>query len=190
VIVLDNGNTVRRMFPNEARLRNLTYSCEVSADILVRVTFTTPKEGGGYDTEIEEAPLIKGFPLFRLPILLRSRLCATSVEDPVRSEEMGECRNDYGGYFIVGGAEKVLITRGEQAFNSLYVEKKGKDADPVHAYASVVSLHPETKQTRRVALYLQRGGEIRVALPMIRGAFPLFILFRALGLESDEEIVT
>ena len=189
VIVLDNGNTVRRMFPNEARLRNLTYAAEVKADILVRVTFTTPKEGGGYDTEIEEAPLIKGFPLFRLPILLRSRLCATSVSDPVKREEMGECRNDYGGYFIVSGAEKVLITRGEQAFNSLYVEKKGGEKDPVQAYASVVSLHPETKQTRRVALYLQRGGEIRVALPMIRGAFPLFILFRALGLESDEEIV-
>ena len=189
VIVLDNGNTVRRMFPNEARLRNLTYAAQISADILVRVTFTKPKEGGGYETEIEDAPLIKGFPLFRLPILLRSRLCATSVADPVRSEEMGECRNDYGGYFIVAGAEKVLITRGEQAFNSLYVEKKGKEADPVHAYASVVSLHPETKQTRRVALYLQRGGEIRVALPMIRGAFPLFILFRALGVESDEEIV-
>jgi len=188
IVALDDGNTVRRMFPNEARLRNLTYSAGISADILIRVTFTKAIEGG-FESEVKEAPLIRGFPLFRLPILLRSRLCATAVPDPFRLEEMGECRNDYGGYFIIGGAEKVLITRSEQAFNSLYVEKKGAADDKVAAYASVVSLHPETKQTRRVALYVQRGGEIRVAVPMIRGAFPLFILFRAMGVESDEEIV-
>ncbi len=191
VITLDSGNTVRRMFPNEARLRNMTYSAQFSADILIRVTFT--REGavpGTYEKEVKEAPVIRGFPLFRLPILLRSKLCPTAVADPFRLEEMGECRNDYGGYFIIGGAEKVLITREEQAFNSLYVEKKAKvEDDKIQAYASVISLHPETKQTRRVALYMMRNGEIHVAIPMVRGAFPLFILFRALGLESDEEIV-
>jgi DNA-directed RNA polymerase II subunit RPB2 len=188
VVVLDDGNTVRRMFPNEARLRNLTYAAQISADILVRVTFTRPAAGGGFESEVKEAPLIRSFPLFRLPVLLRSRLCVTAVPDPFRLEEMGECRNDYGGYFIVNGAEKILITRSEQAFNSLYIEKKMNDPK-VAAYASVVSLHPETKQTRRVAMYLQTKGEIRVAVPMIRGAFPLFILFRAMGIESDEEIV-
>ena len=187
VIVLDGGNTVRRVFPNEARLRNMTYAAQISADILIRVTFTKAA-AGGFESEVKDAPLIRGFPLFRLPVLLRSRLCPTAVPDPFRLEEMGECRNDYGGYFIISGAEKVLITRSEQAFNSLYVEKKANDPK-VAAYASVVSLNPETKQTRRVAMYLQTKGEIRVAVPMIRGAFPLFILFRAMGIESDEEIV-
>uniref|UniRef100_A0A6C0DBE5 DNA-directed RNA polymerase n=1 Tax=viral metagenome TaxID=1070528 RepID=A0A6C0DBE5_9ZZZZ len=212
VVTLDEGNTIRRLLPNEARLRGLTYSAQISADILVRVTFTRSGSGSAagagagagagsaagesteWVTEVKEAPLIRGFPLFRIPILLRSRLCATGVSDPARLEEMGECRNDYGGYFIIDGAEKVLITRGEQAFNSLYVERK-PESDPLHAYASVVSLHPETKQTRRIAMYMLKktktnpGEEIRVAVPMIRGAFPLFMLFRALGLESDEEIV-
>ena len=193
VVVLDNGNTVRRMFPNEARLRNLTYAAQFNADILIRVTFT--KAGArGYESEVVEKTL-SGFPLFRLPILLRSSLCATSVVDPFRQEEMGECRNDYGGYFIIGGAEKILITRSEQAFNSLYVEKKPASDTRITAYASVVSLNPENKQTRRVALYMARGSKktpadcIRVAVPMIRGVFPLFVLFRALGVESDEEIV-
>jgi len=193
VVVLDNGNTVRRMFPNEARLRNATYAAQFNADILIRVTFSKPS-AAGYESEVVEKK-IAGFPLFRLPILLRSRLCATAVVDPYRQEEMGECRNDYGGYFIIGGAEKVLITRSEQAFNSLYIEKKPPTDTQITAYASVVSLSPETKQTRRVALYMTRetkftrADSIRVAVPMIRGAFPLFILFRALGIESDEEIV-
>jgi DNA-directed RNA polymerase II subunit RPB2 len=192
VVTVDGGNTVRRMFPNEARLRNLTYAAQLSADLLIRVTFTRPREGapGMYDTEIKEAPVIRGFPLCKLPVLLRSRLCATGVADGARLEEMGECRNDYGGYFIVDGAEKVLITREEQAFNSLFVDRKFDAASGKrNGYASVVSLNPATKQTRRVALYQIPTGEIRVGIPMVRGEFPVFILFRALGLESDEEIV-
>jgi DNA-directed RNA polymerase II subunit RPB2 len=191
IVTVDGGKTVRRMFPNEARLRNLTYSAQISADIQIRLTTTTLSSAteGAYETKVTERPLIRGFPLFKLPILLRSKLCPTSVADPLRLEEMGECRNDYGGYFIIGGAEKLLITREEQAFNSLYVDRKPDPKVGWTGYASVVSLNPETKQTRRVALYQMPGGEIRVAIPMVRGAFPLFILFRALGVESDEEIV-
>ena len=189
VVTLDQANTVRRMFPNEARLRNLTYAAQINADIVVHATLTGRNEATGALESAELPPRTYKSALFRMPILLRSRLCPTAVADPARLEEMGECRNDYGGYFIVNGAEKVLITREEQAFNSLFVEKRMNPKDATMAYASVVSLNPETKQTRRVALYLQRNGEIRVALPMIRGAFPLFILFRALGVESDEDIV-
>ena len=45
VVSLDGGATVRRLLPNEARLRNLTYAAQISADILIRVTFT--KAGAG-----------------------------------------------------------------------------------------------------------------------------------------------
>lgn len=192
VMSLDDGRTIRRLFPNEARLRNMTYSAQISADILIRSTFTVanPAMPGTFETTPGPSMIIKSYPLFRMPILLRSRLCATGGANKNLLEEMGECRNDYGGYFIVAGAEKVLITREEQAFNSLYVAKRPPSDVKVSTYASVVSLHPETKQTRRVALnVLRRGGEIRVNVPMVRGAFPVFILFRALGLDSDEDIV-
>lgn len=192
IVTVDGGATVRRMLPNEARLRNLTYAAQVNADILIRVTYTKQKDGaptGTYESRVKSLPVIRNFPLFKLPVLLRSRLCPTGVADAARLEEMGECRNDYGGYFIIGGAEKVLICREEQAFNSLYVDRQPDPKVEYTGYASVVSLHPETKQTRRVALYQMPGGEIRVAIPMVRGAFPLFILFRALGVESDEDIV-
>ena len=190
VLSLDSGHTVRRLLPNEARLRNLTYSAQIQADILVRVTFTTETAPGVYSRKTETAPPIRGFPLFKMPVMLRSCLDPTGVQDPVRLEEMGECRNDYGGYFIICGSEKILITREEQAFNSLYVEQKlANDLNGEKAYASVVSLHPETKQTRRVAVTVIKDGSIRVGIPMIRGTVPLFVLFRAIGVESDEDIV-
>jgi DNA-directed RNA polymerase II subunit RPB2 len=108
---------------------------------------------------------------------------------------MGECRNDQGGYFIIDGSEKLLITRQEQAYNSLYCAVKPSSDKEIATYASVICQHPVTKQSRRVALYRlheREGvmeGVIRVSVPYVKGAIPLFVLFRALGVESDEEIV-
>lgn len=192
IITLDNGKTVRRMFPNEARIRDLTYAANFQADIKVRATFTSP-DGAGYKSEVENIDIPK-FKLFNIPILLRSKLCATHSADKDLLWEMGECRNDQGGYFIIDGSEKILITRQEQAYNSLYCSVKKND-DKIKTYASVVCQHPVTKQSRRVALYRLHEKEgvpadcIRVSIPYVKGAIPLFALFRALGVESDKEIV-
>jgi DNA-directed RNA polymerase beta subunit len=131
VISLDSGTTVRRMFPNEARIRSLTYASTFRADILIRLTFTVPAVGEGgvvYTKQLRELKFEK-FNLFRIPILLRSKLCATYNAPKSLLMEMGECRNDAGGYFVVDGAERVLITRQEQAFNSIYVAVKPPSVD-------------------------------------------------------------
>jgi len=196
IIHLDGGKTMRQMFPNEARIRDLTYAATFQADIIIRVTFTVPSTDATskYKSSVRELNF-KKFPLFRLPILLRSKLCATHGADKPLLFEMGECRNDMGGYFIVDGSEKVLITRQEQAFNSVYIGIKPKHDLAMATYASVVCQHPESKQTRRVALYRlhestsSEEGVIRISIPFVKGAIPLFVLFRALGVTSDEEIV-
>ena len=194
IITLDNGKTVRRMFPNEARIRDLTYSATFQADILVRVTYTVPSTTAGeeYTTVVRDVSFPR-FPLFKIPILLRSKLCATYGSNASLLFEMGECRNDQGGYFIIDGSEKLLITRQEQAFNSVYVSVKPPHDLKINTYASVICQEPVTKQTRRVAFYRLHAsndgsveeGVIRVSIPFVKGAIPLFALFRALGVESD-----
>ena len=201
-ITLDNGKTVRRMFPNEAAIRDLTYAATFQADISIHITFTE-EEGDGFKSWTEVIDIPK-YPLFRLPILLRSKLCSTYQASQSLLYEMGECRNDQGGYFIVDGAEKVLITRQEQAFNSVYVARMPPHNLKVDSYASVICLHPLTKQSRRVSLYrlhelvktsfkkktvIHEEGVIRISIPFVKGAIPLFVLFRALGIETDKEIV-
>ncbi len=199
IITLDGGRTVRRMFPNEARLRNLTYAAQFRADILIRVTIAEEGTGGPTDSTgtkmLTETMDIKQFPLFAIPVLLRSKLCSTYGAGEEILKEMGECHNDQGGYFIVDGAEKVLITRQEQAFNSVFISRKPKHDLKIDTYATVVCQHPVSKQTRRVAIYRMHGtrfieeGAIRVSIPFVKGAVPLFTIFRALGVVSDEEIV-
>jgi DNA-directed RNA polymerase II subunit RPB2 len=193
-VSLQNTDEVRVLFPNEARLRNLTYASQVYADIIVKITYTT-SSGAVVDISPPEETFQK-WPLFKIPIMLQSRYCILNNKPREFLREAGECPYDNGGYFIIDGAEKVLITRQEQAFNTLYVTPQ---TDPkVSVYASISCLSAETRQVKRIAFALMRHVEkenftahatIQVSLPFVRKTIPLFVLFRALGFQSDEEIL-
>ena len=193
-VSLQDTEEVRVLFPNEARLRNLTYSSNVYADIVVKITYTAST---GQVMDLSPPPeTFQKWPLFKIPIMLQSRYCILNNKPKEFLREAGECPYDNGGYFIVDGAEKVLITRQEQAFNTLYVTPQN---DPkVEVYASISCLSAESRQVKRIAFALMRHVEkekftshstIQVSLPFVRKTIPLFVLFRALGFQSDEEIL-
>lgn len=189
VVSLDKGEDVRLLFPNEARLRNLTYAADVIADIEVRLTFSEKSADGqvlsGEPVEIT----IPNVSLFRIPIMLHSRYCLLHNKPKDFLRQAGECPYDQGGYFIVDGSEKVLVTKQEQAFNTLYISKK--PADPkVMTFASVTSLSPETRAVKYVAFgHMRRSEVLNISLPYVRKPVNVFILFRAMGIQSDEAIM-
>jgi DNA-directed RNA polymerase II subunit RPB2 len=180
------GDEVRLLFPNEARLRDLTYAAGVYADILVRVTFGSEVDQDGKHVVREK--FLPQFPLIELPVMLHSKVCLLHNKPASFLESVGECPYDQGGYFIIAGSEKILITHQEQAFNTLYIQNQ--DADPkLSTYASISCLSPETRQIRRVTFVIVRESEsLHVGLPFVRKTIPVCVLFRALGIESDEEI--
>jgi DNA-directed RNA polymerase II subunit RPB2 len=192
------GNTeIRTLYPNEARLRNLTYASSVEANIVIRVTFTRSNESGKLEkyvvlfdsTADKKYEYLARIPLFQLPIMLHSRYCLLHDKPNVFLKQVGECPYDYGGYFIVDGSEKVLITRQEQAFNTLYITKQDKDPK-IELFASIQCLNPETRMVKRVAFnFIRNSNTMEVSIPFVRKAVPLFVLFRALGVQSDEDIL-
>jgi DNA-directed RNA polymerase II subunit RPB2 len=193
-VSLQNTDEVRILFPNEARLRNLTYASTVYADIIVKITYVNSK--GAIEDLSPPPETFQKWPLFNIPLMLQSRYCILNNKPKEFLREAGECPFDNGGYFIIDGAEKVLITRQEQAFNTLYVTPQN---DPkVAVYASISCLSSESRQVKRVAFALMRHVEkegftshstIQVSLPFVRKTIPLFVLFRALGFQSDQEIL-
>ena len=196
-VSLKNGDEIRILFPNEARLRNLTYGSMVEADIYIRLTFTTPDPNGrGYSSEVVELnpadptySYLARFPLVNIPIMLHSRYCLLHGKPQLFLKEVGECVYDSGGYFIISGSEKVIITRQEQAFNTLYITKQPRDPD-VAIYSAISSLNPVTRQVKRVAFTWKREeNTLQVSLPFVRAPIPIFVLFRAMGLQSDQDIV-
>ena len=185
-IALQKGKEVRILFPNEARLRNLTYSSTVYATIRVELTITLPDQPAAAEPIVME---FKRMPLFQLPILLHSRNCILHGKPASFLKEAGECPQDQGGYFIVEGAEKILITRQEQAFNTLYVQKQPNN-DKVETYGNITCLSSETRQVKVVTFNWVRATEtLVVSLPYVRKPLPIFMLFRAMGVQSDEDIL-
>jgi DNA-directed RNA polymerase II subunit RPB2 len=104
-----------KIFPNEARLRNLHYACTLRVD-MSRTTYT-PTEDQGVLDETETYDQVK---LGQVPIMLRSSYCWThQCKSAQELSDMGECPYDQGGYFILRGSEKVLIAQENMAKNQV-----------------------------------------------------------------------
>jgi DNA-directed RNA polymerase II subunit RPB2 len=183
-IQLQRANEVRVLFPNEARLRNLSYSSMVYAHITVKVYIK--------NLEAQVEPIIQEFErvrLFQIPICLHSRYCILHEKPASFLKEAGECPQEQGGYFIIDGSEKVLVTRQEQAFNTFYVTPTPKDTK-VETKANIFSLSPVTRNVQMVGMYWMRNTDsLHVTLPYILKPIPIFVLFRALGYQTDEDIL-
>jgi len=187
---LQNTEDVRLLFPNEARLRALTYASSVTTNILVKITYKENLESPARD--ISPDPMTyRDIPLFKMPIMLHSSYCVLHNKPRAFLKEAGECPYDHGGYFIIEGAEKVLVTKQEQAFNTFYITPKVKDPkDPQSKlFATISCLNPVSRRVKRVTFRQHRDDKILVGLPFVRDPVPLFIVFRALGFQSDEEII-
>ena len=132
--------------------------------------------------------------LGKFPIMLNSDLCILNKLEKDVKFFMGECRNDLGGYFIIDGKEKVIMSQEGRADNILYV-KEGYSEIYSHA-AEIRSVSEDSsKPIRTLSVRLvapqptSSNGQIVVNIPNVRKPVPLFIVMRALGITSDKEII-
>ena len=188
--IIYDENHVHYMYPNEARLRNMTYGATIHYDVDVDFIY--------YDSEnkeVKHSTEIKNAYLGRFPIMLQSNLCILKSLDKNVRFNMGECRNDYGGYFIIDGKEKVIVSQEKFADNMIYVRKGVKD-DLYSFSADIRSVSENTsKPLRTTSIKIvapsasMTNNQIVVAVPNVRKPVPLFILMRALGVISDKDII-
>ena len=180
------------MYPNEARLRNMTYGTTIHFDL--EVDFFVKEEIEGEIKLVESTEIIPKIYLGKFPIMLNSDLCILNKLDRLVKFNMGECKNDPGGYFIVDGKEKVVVCQEKFADNMIYVRDKGDDLYSHSVEVRSVS-EDASKPVRTVAIKMvapspsKKNGQIVVAIPNVKKPIPLFIVMRALGIESDKDII-
>jgi DNA-directed RNA polymerase II subunit RPB2 len=187
-IIYDDHNA-HYMYPNDARLRNMTYGITIHYDVLVDFIYYVGEE------RKEHQIILNNIYLGRFPIMLQSDLCILQSLDKNVRFNMGECRNDYGGYFIIDGKEKVLISQEKFADNMIYI-KSHKDDDNYSFSAEIRSVSEDTsKPIRTTAVRMVApspslsNNQIVVSVPNVKKPVPLFILMRALGVISDKDII-
>ena len=199
-IIYDDEDNVQFMYPNKARLRNMTYGLTVHYDVDVEFKIKIDQ------TEYVESLTLPKIYLGRFPIMLHSNLCILRGLDREVAYNMGECKNDMGGYFIIDGKEKSIVCQEKFADNMLYIREYIKEEDDntskenvsiMYSHSAEVKSRSEdaSKHVRTTSVKIIRpndkysNNQIVVEIPNVRKPVPLFILMRALGIISDKDII-
>jgi DNA-directed RNA polymerase II subunit RPB2 len=110
----DMGNAI---VPHACRLDNLTYALNIRGDIDIDYVFT---EGDSTSTITKS---FKNAHIGDIPLMLRSNKCYLTAMDGF---DIGECKYELGGYFIIDGAEKILLTQELLGNNMFYAGERKK----------------------------------------------------------------
>ena len=186
----ENNGSTKLMFPNDARLRNFTYSSNITLDLNIEYKILK-----GEKLEIEEKKMVKlsKIQFGKIPIMLKSNLCIINQYNFLNNTKIDECKMDPGGYFIINGSEKTCLGQEKAADNKMYIFKN-KDNSKWN-FTAEMRCSPYWKVISPKQIYIMTSYKpsdtlfnIYVQLPKLKKTIPLFVLFRALGIKSDKEI--
>jgi len=180
--VNENGDSL--MYPMDARNRNITYSLKIMAKIsqIQEIYDLNKKEiisekVIGNNSERES--------IVSLPNMIRSKYCSLEIN---RDYNKRECEYDPGGYFIVNGSEKIVLSIERMVENKPLVFIK-KDAG-YNAYQVQINSKSSNQNVmmQGIQIKLKKDYNITIKVPILNEV-SVFILLRALGLETDKEII-
>ncbi|HNO08578.1 MAG: DNA-directed RNA polymerase subunit B'' [Methanomicrobiales archaeon] len=160
------------LFPSEARLRNLTYA----APIMLELTLVQGEE--------RQEPVVTT--IGQLPIMVGSASCNLYGMSDTERISHGEDPFDPGGYFIVNGTERVLMTLEDLASNKIMTEFTERYNERIY----VAKVFSQFRGYRAlVVVERNRKNLLEVSFPSVAGHLRFVDLMRSLGLVSDHEIV-
>ena len=187
----ENNGAIKLMFPQEARLRNFTYASAMTIDLNIKYVIRTGKDLENVQTFHKTMNKIH---IGKLPIMLKSNICVLNQYSHVDHTQMGECKYDAGGYFIINGSEKTVLGQERAAENKVYCFNVSKNNTKYDWLAEVKSV-PDMKciSPKQVNIMISSkdngfGHFIHIQIPRVKQPIPLFIVFRALGVIPDKEI--
>ncbi len=169
-IVKEADGSRRKLFPAEARLRNLTYAAPIYLEAQI------VDEGRELEEEVVEIGM--------LPIMLKSKACNLNEVDDVT--KVGEDPLDPGGYFIINGSERALMTLEDLAPNKILLEKEERYGEEIEV-AKCFSQRAGYRAL--VVVERTKSNILEVTFPQLPKPIQFVVLMKALGVETDQEII-
>lgn len=167
VFVSELDGTTHIVYPDEVRKRNLSYSSSLFVDITL--------------TQGEKTQVFEKCFMGKVPMMVGSMYCNTQIAP----QENKECQHDPGGYFIVNGNEKVLISQEKMNNNRVYVFHK--NTTKYSTSAELRSLQEgDTKSTSTIVMNVTvQNAEleqfVRINIPFMRCELCVFLVFHVFG---------
>ena len=154
------------IMPFEARIRKLTYSAPITLELTV-------KKDNQIDSEVVE--------IGKIPIMVGSNACNTSGLSTEQLIKNYNDPRDPGGYFIIGGNERVMIMAEDLAENQPFIETDKKGNLTLRLFS--------LKGTYRIPVTISENkkGILETTFSRFRD-LPAIVLLKALGLTKESEI--
>ena len=185
-----NGAT-KNMFPQEARNRNFTYAGDMTIDLNIQFVV---RSGQMLEQTHTFNKVLSNIHIGKMPIMLKSSICILEHYKHIPYNISGECRMDSGGYFIVNGSEKTVIGQERAAENLVQCFNISKNNSKWSWLAEIKSV-PDYKciSPKQLSLTIATknngfGNGMWLQIPRLKNPLPIFVIFRALGVISDEDI--
>ena len=196
--VFEADGKVSPLYPQEARLRSLTYQSPVYVDIETKQYQLDENRKFKPDDEPVKRKEIPRLLLAYIPIMLRSNHCSLKGRSDRDLTKVGECVFDQGGYFVINGSEKVIIAQERMSNNHVYVFRKQQPSKYEWVCETRSHIATGARPTSTMYLLMYGGGnrgsidghQIRCNMPYIRTEIPIVVVFRALGFISDKDIIS
>jgi DNA-directed RNA polymerase II subunit RPB2 len=191
--IFENNGAVTPMYPNDARLRNITYAAPVYVDLHISTTLFDPATG----VKETRTRALQRIHVGKIPVMVGSKFCMLCETPEKTPRDLGECSTDPGGYFIIQGGERIIISQERMAENRMFVfrnsKNRNKEAEKIECKSIGLDNEGAPKSIAVIVLHNPKNPlapeHIRVSLPRIKTEIPLFVMFRALGIQSDKEII-
>ncbi len=181
----ENDNEIK--FPSDARKNHLNYFATVVADVQQFVEKVDSITGEKVIKNIGDAE--KETPVANIPIMVKSKYCSTHIKQDLKSE----CKFDPGGYFIVNGAEKIVMSMEKMVDNKILVfTKKDPSYDTGLIYTAQINSRRNdwSDNLQILTIKNRKDGVFTISTSSQLVDIPLFILMRALGVEADQNIIS
>lgn len=157
------------IMPHDCRMRDITYS----APIEVTVRYSRG----------EEVVVQKGVRIGTIPVMLGSNICQLYNKSHADLAKCNECPLDPGGYFVVKGTEKVILMQEQLSRNRITVDKDAKGGISASCQSSGNS------RRSRTTVAMRHGKLYMMHNTLENEGVNLAVVFRALGVETDMEIM-
>lgn len=180
-----HGNGKDPMFPAEARRLGLTYSSTLYADITQYKETIDQGTSGNKVKKIKIGNTEHKRAIVNIPTMVKSKYCNINV---YKSDAKNECKYDPGGYFIVNGSEKIVISQDRMIHNHpmVYVKKNSNvsfNVVQVNSRSEKPNTMPQT-----ITVRMKKDNQMIIKIPILQEVNPM-IIFRAMGIESDKDII-
>ena len=190
--IFENNGAIHPMMPNDARLRNLTYASPLNVDVKVTTTFIDHTRNSIRESNVRIFPNVH---LGKVPVMVGSKYCLLHDQKHIHPSKLGECPEDLGGYFIIQGGERAMISMERMSENRPFVFRNGRGNAKEMEVVEIKCIGPDNDQVPKsntVKIVYHPKNQLitmlRATVPRIKTDIPLIILFRALGVLADKDI--